>query len=180
MSIPNKGFFDPEPDQTTEKPPEPPTDSVVSAINRHQQMEAEAAEKLKAGQEAEARRLQREEQATKEARKEEDAFIDKIASLSDITSRDALLERIREMRAEKPPAMPPPSPPHPAIAEQTRLEMEVGARNVAQAEAQRQANMPERLKALKEDAERQGGNVPVYHPNPTMNEKFPVNKATIK
>jgi hypothetical protein len=179
MPIPDKGFFDPDPDQTTEKPLELPTDSVVSAIDRMEQMEAEAAEKLKIAQEAEGRRLQREEEATKQARKEEDEFVDKLSKLSDPQSREELLDRIRAMRAEKPkPYVPPPVSP--AIAEQTRLEMEVGARNQAKVQAMMEANQAERMAALKEDEARNGTNVPVYHQNPTMNEKFPTIKSTIK
>jgi hypothetical protein len=178
MPIPNKGFFDPE-EPTAEKPAEPPTDSVVSAIDRMEQMESEAAEKLKAAQEAEGRRLQREEQSTEQARKDEDEFIGKLATLSDPKSHEELLERIRAMRAEKPkPYVPPPVSP--AIAERTRLEMEAGARAQAMHQAAMEANMPERLQALKEEEARKGTNVPVHHQNPTMQEKFPVNKATIK
>jgi hypothetical protein len=172
MPIPNKGLLDPDKIEDA-------TDSVVSAIDRHMQMEAAAAERAKQVQAEEARRQQRQETAAKEARQDEDAFIERVTKLSDPISRDALLQRIRDMRNETGEKPYKPPPVHPNIMAQTEREQEQGRIAQQQAQARYDAQQALRIAQQKEDAEKQGSMTPVAHPNPTQNEQFPASKATL-
>ena len=93
------------------------------------------------------------------------------------TTRDQLLERIREMRNVK------VEEPHdyymsPEQQEQLRLEQEMGRAMVAREEekSQRAAD----IRAKTEVAEKgQGEMNPVHHPNPAQDEQYPAIKATL-
>jgi len=165
MSIPTKGFFD------------PPTDSVESLRERAEKIRAEAAEQAKAREEAEQRRLEREAKANEQARKEEEAYVQNAAMT--VETREHLMARILAMRAQQPePPKPPPMTER--MKKQLEEEQEAGRQAVAKAQAQDEWARQVRLKAQQEDAAKEGSMAPVVHPNPSMDEKFPVNKATIK
>ena len=165
MPIPTQGFFD------------PPTDSVTSAHERREKIRAEAAEQAKAKEEAEQRRLEREAQANEQARKEEEAYVQN-ASMT-VETREHLMARILAMRAP-PPEPPKPPPMTERMRKQLEEEQEAGRQAVAKAEAEMEYARQARLKAQQEETAREGSMAPVVHPNPSVNEKFPANKATIK
>ena len=83
------------------------------------------------------------------------------------------------MREEKPKENTPPSM---TDIQKKRLaaEMEAGRQAVArhQAEIDRVKELKARLDA--QERAKQAQMAPVVHPNPTMNEVFPVSKATFK
>jgi len=165
MSIPTQGFFD------------PPTDSVANMQERRDKMRAEAAEQAKAREEAEQHRLQREAKANEQARKEEEAYIQNQNMTPE--TREHLMARILAMRGQQPePPKPPPMTER--MKKQLEEEQEAGRQAVAKAEAQQQWARQARLKAQQEEAAKEGSMAPVVHPNPVVDEKFPVNKATIK
>lgn len=165
MPIPNKGFFDPE------KTPDP-TDSVVSAIDRHMQMEAAAAEKAKQLQAEEARQQQRHEAMLKEARASEDQFAKTVSTLADPGSREAIMQRIREMREESVEKPYVPGPVHPAISAQTAREQEQG--RIAQQAAQKIYDEQQalRIKALKEQEDKLGHMEPVHRSVSAKDQTF--------
>src|SRR5215467_11823443 len=110
------------------------TDSVSSAAKRAAKMKAEAADRAKAEAEAEQRRLEREEQDNAKAREEEDAFVEKLSERAAPETREALLDRIREMREEKAPTYTPP-PLTEGMKTQLEAEQEAGRQATAKAEA---------------------------------------------
>lgn len=167
MPIPTKGFYD---------PPEAPTDSVTAAQQRRARMEKEAVELLKAKQEAEERRLERERKHNEEARRQEDEYV---MSQSSGETREHLLARILAMRDQDKPEPPKPVGRTPEQQRIYELQQEEGRRCVALAEAKLKANLEAKLKREREEAAQQAHTVPVVHPNPTMDEQFPATKATL-
>jgi hypothetical protein len=174
MPIPTKGFFDIEPDQTTEKPPEP-TDSI-----QHNQDRADAirTQMEKDVEEQERKNEQYREQEQKRqdaAREQEVGRLQDMATLTrDQMTRDMLLDRIRAMRNEKPPEYVPPQ----RTPEQQKLleaEMQAGREAVAKAEAALQ----ERREAMARMNVTQEVVKTIQHPNPSQSEIFPTVKSTL-
>jgi Tfp pilus assembly protein FimV len=93
-------------------------------------------------------------------------------------TRDQLLERIRQMREEKPVEIAPV--PHRTPRQQAEYEAEVamGRAMVAKAEAEIESTREVQRKIKLEQEAREGTMTPVYHPNPTQEEAFPVSGAT--
>jgi hypothetical protein len=106
---------------------DPPTAAVRAMQDSLDRMRVEAAERAKVQQAEEERRLARAEADKEEARRQEDAFV---ARIEDVTTREAMLEHIRRMRAGPPV---PPAPPPLTEAMQKRLdeEQEAGRRALA-------------------------------------------------
>ncbi len=149
------------------------TDSVTHHTDRSAQMREEYkdAARQQAGAEAQ-RALQRAVQREQSIDAQEKQVNDLIPPG---TTRDQLLDRIRQMREEKVEVA------HdyyisPEMQAQLDLEQAEGRRMVAREEARQQQAMQAR--ALTEVAEK-GEMVPVHHPNPGMNEQFPATKATL-
>jgi hypothetical protein len=170
MPIPNKGFFDPDPDPAPEL-----TDSV-----QHHQDRADAirAQMEKDAEEQERKNVQYKEQEEKRqaaGREQEVSRLQDLVGLSrDQLTRDMLLDRIREMRAEKPPEYVPP----PRTPEQQKLyeaEQEAGRAAVAKAEA---AERLQREAAAKAQVTQEVTKT-VVHPNPSQSEIFPTIKSTL-
>jgi hypothetical protein len=157
-----------------------PTDSLISAAERRAKMKAEADERARERKEAEQRRLEREKEETARTHEENVQLIEKQAALVEgDETREHLLQRLREMRADVP--QPPKTMPlTERMRKQTEEEQEMGRKTAERNRAEFEAARELRLKAEREDAARQGTMAPVHHPNPTMNEKFPVNKGTLK
>jgi hypothetical protein len=111
----------------------------VAAQENLDKMRAEAAERAQAQQATEERRQARDEADKVEARRQEDAFVARIGG--DLT-REALLEHIRRMRADKPE---PPAPPPLTDAARKRLEeeQEAGRRALARYQAREPQPAPQ-------------------------------------
>ncbi len=94
------------------------------------------------------------------------------------TTRDQLLQRIREMRAER-VEEPRDYYLSPEQQEQLRLEQEEGRRMVAKAEAEAKRISDARMIAVAVENASQGDMTPVHHPNPDQQEQYPAIKATL-
>ena len=117
------------------------------------------------------------ERATRQADEE---ILERIAGpVSDTDTRDKLLERIRKMRAEKPPEIKPMGRISAQQIQEFEAEQAAGRAAVAKAQAEIDRNRESVQKAKAEDAARQGTMTTVYHPNPSMDEQFPASKATL-
>jgi hypothetical protein len=110
-----------------------PTAAAKAMQESLDKMRAEATERAQAKQVAEERRLAREEADREEGRRQEDAFV---ARIEDVTTREAMLDHIRRMRAGPPE---PPAPPPLTEAARKRLEeeQEAGRRALAVHQARR-------------------------------------------
>jgi hypothetical protein len=108
-------------------PPDQPMDFAKAMQENLERMRADAAERAKVTQAVEERRLAREAADQEEARRQEDAFVQRI---EDIPTREALLEHIRRMRAP-PPAPPVPPPLSDAARKRLEEEQEAGRRALA-------------------------------------------------
>jgi hypothetical protein len=101
--------------------------------------------------------------------------------LSDLGTRDQLLERVREMRLETPANTPPPPPPMTEFQkQQLAIEQQAGRDAVAKAEKQLEEARAWREKMAAETRASEGRMAEVHHPNPGQNEVFPTSKATLK
>jgi hypothetical protein len=107
--------------------PEQPTDAARAMQESLDRMRVEAADRAKDKQAAEERRLAREEADKVEARRQEEAFVQRI---EDVQTREALLEHIRRMRAG-PPAPPAPPPLSDAARKRLEEEQEAGRKALA-------------------------------------------------
>ena len=94
------------------------------------------------------------------------------------TTRDQLLERIREMRNAKVEVAYDYyiSPEQQA---QLDLEQATGRAAVARAEAEAKKISDARMLAVAIENARQGDMTPVHHPNPSQDEQYPAVKATL-
>jgi hypothetical protein len=94
------------------------------------------------------------------------------------TTRDQLLQRIREMRQEK---VEEPHDYYISPEQQAQLEAEQaeGRRAVAKAEAEAQRISDARILTVAAENARQGDMTPVHHPNPSQDEQYPAIKATL-
>jgi hypothetical protein len=141
----------------------------------------------------EAERIEREQAAAEERRQEKQAVRDmKIEDddadmlerhanrLSDLGTRDQLLERVREMRLETTGnAQPPPSPMTEFQKQQLEIEQQAGREAVAKAEKLREETRVQREKMAAETKAREGHMAEVHHPNPGQDEQYPGNRATL-
>lgn len=170
MPIPTKGFFDLPADST---------DSVKAMQKHLDKTRAEAKQVAQAKQAVVDRQAEQKKRHDEKADQQEVEFIEGVNKISDIETREILMERIASMREDK------PEPPRPmALTEAMRVrleaEQEAGRRAVAFHQAELDRTQAARIEMQRLDAERQGRMNPVVHPNPTQNEKFPVSKATFK
>jgi hypothetical protein len=154
-----------------------PTDSIVSAQERSAKIREEA-EQIERTQ-ADAAEKQRQHQAQVDAfAHQEQARNVEIVSAGE--TREHLLQRIRDMRDN------PPAPPEPlgyrSEGQIRELNAEQAAGRAAVAKAQAEQDF-HRARWQKEEAaqrERDGTMEPVYRENPSQNQKYPANKATLK
>lgn len=166
MPIPDKGFFDTQ----------NPTDSLVNAKARREDMQDEAARLRQVADEAEARRRAREAVDNAKAREQEDEYVRSL--VADNETREHLYARIQSMRT---PAPEPPKPPPLSAAFQKRLEEEQACGRAAVARHEEARVLQQQAIQAKEDRERTSITTlePVYVPNPTQEQQFPANKATL-
>lgn len=94
-------------------------------------------------------------------------------------TREQLLDRIRAMREEKPSEPEAPVFRSEGLQKEFEAEQKAGQEAVAKA-----AEQSERLRAIAQAAEAEGEKnkaylVPVYHPNPGMDQEFPTSGGTL-
>jgi hypothetical protein len=154
-------------------------DSIISAEERAKAIRAESAQREKEMAEAEAKRKELAAMRDEELRQVEETNIRHMASLSDIDTRDHLLEHIRIMRAE----VPHNPTPAPHLSESMRKEMDaemaLGRAMVAKVEAEQARNLEMRRRIEEEERARSGHMTTVYSPNPSQTEQFTASKATL-
>ena len=174
-----------------------PTDSVLSAKERRDRWRVEAQEK-KLQEEAAEKQQKAKKRDAKEDAEEQKRRVDYINKVSTGETREHLLSEIPNMTREQlqrailrlpepdepepapePKPAPQPTPLTPRMQELLNAEQECGRQAVAKAEAEKEFNRAAAAKAAQEQAAREHVMVPVVHPNPTQNERFPVNKSTI-
>jgi hypothetical protein len=155
-------------------------DSIVSAEERAKVIRAEAAQREKEMAEAEAKRKELAAMRDEELRQVEETNIRHIASISDIDTRDHLLEHIRIMRDE----VPHDPMPVPHLTESMRKaldeEQALGRAMVAKVAAEQERVLEMRRRIEEEERVRSGFMTQVFQGNPSQDQKFPVLKATIK
>jgi hypothetical protein len=157
------------------------TDSIIKAEERVAKIRDESARIALERSEAETR--QKAHRASQEvaARLIEEDDLKQASSNVNLepATRDQLLERIRQMREEKPVEITPA--PHRTPRQQAEYDAEVamGRAMVAKAEAEIERNREVQRKIAADERERAGTMTPVYHPNPTQNEQYPVSGATL-
>lgn len=166
---------------TKPKSLQPTTDSQLNAAARRAMIREEATKQAEARTEQEAHRAAVDERQAKAAREDELKYLEGQGNLlGNIDTRDALLERIRQMRAE---AKEPPKP----IGRQTQqeidqynAEVEAGRAAVAKAEAYNEYAREARRQMELEDALKRHQMREIRHPNPNFDEAFPVYKPSFK
>lgn len=152
------------------------TDSVTHHRDRSAQMRDEFKdEESKLAQEEAQRVLHRAEEREKSIVEDERRVNDLIPPG---TTRDQLLQRIREMRQAK---VEEPRDYYVSPEQQAQLEAEQaeGRRAVAKAEAEAQRLSDLRMVAVAVEQASQGDMTPVHHPNPGQQEQYPAIKATL-
>jgi hypothetical protein len=157
------------------------TDSVSAIEERHARLTAESARLAKEEAKAEERRQEKQAVRDMAADDADAAMLEKQAYLlTDLGSRDQLLEKVRRMRLETPENTPPAPPPLTEFQrQQLEIEQQAGREAVARAEKQQEEVRAWREKLAAEERAREGTMVGVHHPNPGMQEQFPANKATL-
>jgi hypothetical protein len=151
------------------------TDSLAHHAERSAQMREESKDAARLHVQAEAQRaLQRAVQREQSIDAQEKQVNDLIPPG---TTRDQLLDRIRQMREEKVEIA------HdyyisPEQQAQLDLEQKVGREMVAREEARQQQAAQARALTVAA-ADQQGEMVPVHHPNPGQQEQYPAIKATL-
>jgi len=176
MPIPNKGFFDPDPDPeptpepTPESTPElPEPDSLRQQREERAALEARFAEQDREQAALNAKFKAEEDERRQKAHTTEIANLERYVGLArDQMTRDMLLERIRKMREDKPKEYEPPPL---SQADKERLEREQKAGREALAMVQ--AKMGIIPTPTVPDA------TPVHHPNPSQDEIYPTIKSTL-
>lgn len=157
-------------------------DSIISAKERAVKIKAERDAIEAAQAAADAEKKTKQDALDQKAQTQEDDFIKVLAERSPDT-REHLLERVRQKREEPGVNVMPPRP-EPYLSQRMKEQLErekaggaaVVARNEERLKATRDAHA--RMKA--EEEAKLGQMQPVHRHNPSMDEKFPVNKATIK
>jgi hypothetical protein len=158
-----------------------PADSITHTEERRAKILAETDQIHKAQAIAEENR--QEKQAVRDMKADDDdaARLEKQAYLlTDLGSRDQLLEHVRRMRLETPENGPPAPPPMTEFQkQQLAIEQQAGREAVAKAEKQAAEVRAWREKLAAEERAQKGTMVNVHHANPGMEEQYPAQKATL-
>jgi hypothetical protein len=150
-------------------------DSVRRARERLANMQAETDRTEREQAEAEARQKTYEEQKHLQARQEAaDADIRQARRVTDIQTREQLLEHIRQMREEKPPEVVHETHRTPRQMEEYNAEVEAGRAAVAKAEALMDYN-----RELQRKIEAEQAMTAVHRQNPSQDEQFPASGGTL-
>ena len=158
-----------------------PTDSISHTEERRTKMKEEYAQYQREQTAAEQKR--QEKQAVRDMKADDDdaAMLEKQAYLlTDLGTRDQLLEHVRRMRLETPENAPPPPPPMTEFQkQQLEIEQNAGREAVARAEKQQEEVRVWREKLAAEERAHKGTMTEVHHANPGMEEQYPTQKATL-
>ena len=158
---------------------EPKTDSLGHTEERRAKIKQEYEQYAKQEALAEANRAEQQAAQDRKADKAELVHLEQQVGLTqNIDSRDMLLDRIREMREEKPEVHGPP-PLSDIMRKQIEAEQECGRQAVAKAEAEAAQFRAARAAVEADTKKREGTMEPVHHANPGMEEQFLANKATL-
>ena len=157
---------------------EPAPASVDHHAQRLQEMQAQSAQHRAQEAEAERQRAVARDLQEKAARQDEIASLEKqAASAQGLDTREAILDKIRQMRNE--PSAPPPVAlgRHGPELAQFEAEQKAGREAVARAEAEQ-----ERVRLLRERlaAEEAAKTTTMQPQNPGQNQPFPASGATLK
>lgn len=161
---------------TTERVP----DSIIKAEDRAARIRSEARRLEREQARAEAERKRRTVERDEEILRVEDEAIEKVGLISSDETREHLLDRIREMRETGTQEPPPPPPLTERMRQQLEAEQAAGRAAVEKAEAEMEHARAMRERNEAEERARSGFMTPVHHPNPSQDEQFPANKATLK
>jgi hypothetical protein len=160
MPIPNKGFFDPEPE----------LESIQHHEDERLAFKAALEQQDKEQEEINARLKVQEDERQQKAHAAEIRNLEQFSNLArDPMTRDMILERIRRMREEKPKEIVPPPL---SEADKRRLEKEQADGRAALAMVQAKMQGIELPAEVSETT-------PVHHPNPSQNEIFPTVRSTL-
>jgi hypothetical protein len=155
-------------------------DSTAHNEERRARMKAEAEENAQAQTQAEDEHREKRAERELKSRTEEDQLLTQHANLiAPGESRDQLLERIRQMRAEALAEPPAPPPLTEYMQQQLDIEQKAGADAVKKAAEEMERNREIRRKTEEEQARREGTMNPVHHPNPGQHEQYPAQGATL-
>jgi chromosome segregation ATPase len=156
-------------------------ESVLKVKERLANLRAETERSEREQAEAKAKQKIVEDQKHQEARQAAaEADIERVTrSVTDIKTREQLLEHIRQMREEKPTEVIPVPHRTPRQMEEYNAEMEVGRAAVAKAEAQMAYNREVQRKIAEEQAAREGTMETVHRHNPSQTEQFTATGATL-
>jgi hypothetical protein len=158
-----------------------PADSITHTEERRAKMKEEYAQYQK--EQAIAEENRQEKQAVRDMKVDDDdaARLEKQAYLlTDLGSRDQLLEHVRRMRLETPENAPPPPPPMTEFQkQQLAIEQQAGREAVAKAEKLAEEVRVWRAKLAAEERAQKGTMTEVHHANPGMQEQYPTQKATL-
>lgn len=158
-----------------------PADSITHTEERRAKIQAETAEIHKAQAIAEENRQEKQAVRDMKADDADAAMLEKQAYLlTDLGTRDQLLEQVRRMRLETPENAPPPPPPMTEFQkQQLEIEQNAGREAVAKAEKQLEEVRVWREKLAAEERAHKGTMTEVHHANPGMEEQYPTQKATL-
>jgi hypothetical protein len=160
MPIPNKGFFDPDPEPESLQHHEETRAAFKAVIEQQDKEQEEINAKLQVQQ----------EERKQQAREDDIKRLEQYADISrDQLTRDMILERIRRMREDKPQEIVPPPL---SKWDKERLEMEQQAGREALARVQAMMKPPSTEVVASEMT-------PVHHPNPSQDEIYPTVKSTL-
>jgi hypothetical protein len=158
-----------------------PADSITHTEERRAKILAETDQIHKAQAIAEENR--QEKQAVRDMKADDDdaARLEKQAYLlTDLGTRDQLLEHVRRMRLETPENGPPPPPPMTEFQkQQLEIEQNAGREAVAKAEKQAEEVRAWREKLAAEERVQKGTMTTVHQPNPGQGEQYPASKSTL-
>ena len=148
---------------------------------RLEKLKEESAPLVQQQELVEARQQIERELRDREARKAETGSLSQILNRSDqLDTREMLMNKIREMRNEKPPEPPAPLGRTPSMQAQFEAEQAMGRAMVAKREAEMEQGRALREKLEAEERMRTAQMTPVHHPTPGQNEQFPASGATLK
>lgn len=154
-------------------------DSIISARERSAKIRELSAQFEREQAEAEKKRAADAASRDAATRGAEGKDLEQAALLSGAETREMLLDHIREMREQKPTASAPAGYRTESMQRAFTAEQEAGRAAVAKAQAEMERNRAARLQAEAEQQARNGTMTPVHHPNPGMDEQYPVRGGTL-
>jgi len=159
---------------------EPKPESVNHTEGRHARLKAESERLAKEADLADANEAEKVAAQDRKASNSEERFLkEQAALLQPGETREMLLERVRQMREDRPAETYGPPPPSEYMKKQIEIEQEAGRQAVKAAEEEYERNKEAREAAAADIRKREGTMQEVHHPNPGMEEQFPANKATL-